>query len=79
VLELACGTGRITWPIARAGLEIVGLDLSPGMLRVAEAKRAREVDEVNARVRFAHGDMTDFSLPESFALAIMRFARSKPY
>src|SRR3982751_6348244 len=27
VLELACGTGRITWPIARAGIAIVGLDL----------------------------------------------------
>ncbi len=27
VLELACGTGRLTIPIAQSGVEIVGLDL----------------------------------------------------
>jgi SAM-dependent methyltransferase len=32
VLELACGTGRLTIPIARDGHEIVGLDASPAML-----------------------------------------------
>lgn len=73
VLEIACGTGRVTWPIARAGVEIVGLDLNPGMLRAAEAKRGREPDDVNARVRFVRGDMTDFSLTETFALAIIPF------
>ena len=31
VLELACGTGRLTIPIAQRGVEIVGLDLSPSM------------------------------------------------
>ena len=73
VLELACGTGRVTWPIARAGIEIVGLDISPPMLRTAEAKRAHESDEVSERVRFVRGDMTDFSLSETFALAIIPF------
>jgi 2-polyprenyl-3-methyl-5-hydroxy-6-metoxy-1,4-benzoquinol methylase len=28
VLEVACGTGRITLPIAGAGIEIAGLDIS---------------------------------------------------
>ena len=28
ILELGCGTGRITIPIAMAGLEIIGLDNS---------------------------------------------------
>ena len=32
VLELGCGTGRLVLPIASAGLEIVGLDLSEYML-----------------------------------------------
>jgi SAM-dependent methyltransferase len=73
VLELACGTGRVTWPIARAGVEIVGLDLAAGMLRAAEAKRGRESREVSGRVRFVRGDMTDFSLGETFALAIIPF------
>jgi SAM-dependent methyltransferase len=73
VLELACGTGRVTWPIARAGVDIFGLDAGAGMLRVAEAKRGREPREVSERVRFVRGDMTDFSIGETFALAIIPF------
>jgi SAM-dependent methyltransferase len=73
VLELACGTGRVTWPIARAGVEIVGLDINPAMLRTAEAKRAHESGEVSERVRLVRGDMADFSLSETFALAIIPF------
>jgi ubiquinone/menaquinone biosynthesis C-methylase UbiE len=73
VLEVACGTGRVTWPIARAGVEIVGLDIGAGMLRTAEAKRDREPRDVSERVRFVRGDMTDFSLGETFALAIIPF------
>jgi SAM-dependent methyltransferase len=73
VLELACGTGRVTWPIARAGVEIVGIDVNPAMLRAAEAKRDRESPEVRARVRFVRGDMKDFSIGATFALAIIPF------
>ncbi len=73
VLELACGTGRVTWPIARAGVDVVGLDIGSGMLRAAEAKRGREPREVSARARFVRGDMTDFSLGEPFALVIIPF------
>ena len=32
VLELACGTGRVLWPMAEAGFEVVGLDRSEFML-----------------------------------------------
>ena len=35
VLELACGTGRLTIPVAENGVEIVGLDSSPSMLEHA--------------------------------------------
>lgn len=34
VLELGCGTGRVTLPIAESGTEVVGLDLSPDMLNI---------------------------------------------
>src|SRR5690242_13252024 len=73
VLELACGTGRVSWPIARADIDIVGIDVSPAMLGRAEAKRAREAAEVAARARFLPGDMADFTLDERFALAIIPF------
>jgi ubiquinone/menaquinone biosynthesis C-methylase UbiE len=35
VLEIGCGTGRHTLKLARRGNEVVGIDLSPGMLAVA--------------------------------------------
>ena len=34
VLELGCGTGRVLLPIARAGVEITGLDVSADLLGV---------------------------------------------
>ena len=73
VLELGSGTGRVTWPIGRAGVEIVGLDRSQGMRNVAERKRASESVETSNRVRFVGGDMTEFEVNERFALAIVPF------
>lgn len=42
VLEIACGTGRITLPIARAGIEITGLDVTRPMLDLARRKSEAE-------------------------------------
>ena len=39
VLELGCGTGRVTRPLARAGIEVVGIDRSAPMLARARAPR----------------------------------------
>jgi ubiquinone/menaquinone biosynthesis C-methylase UbiE len=39
-LELACGTGQLTVPIASAGVSIVGLDISPPMLNTARERAA---------------------------------------
>jgi SAM-dependent methyltransferase len=41
VLELGCGTGRITAPVARAGAQIVGIDRSAPMLARARQRLAR--------------------------------------
>ncbi len=41
VLELGCGTGRVTLPLARTGARIVGVDRSAGMLRYARRRALR--------------------------------------
>ncbi len=41
VLELGCGTGRITAPVVRAGARVVGIDLSEPMLARARRRLAR--------------------------------------
>ena len=46
VLDLACGTGSLTWELARRGYEMIGVDRSPDMLA-----RAAEKDGGGAAVR----------------------------
>ena len=65
VLELACGTGQLTLPIAREGVRIVGLDLSAPMLDIARG-RAR-----GAPVEYVPGDMRDFDLGRRFGLVFI--------
>lgn len=69
ILELACGTGRIAIPIAKAGKEVVGLDISGGMLR--EAKRKAQLEGV--RLKLVCGDMRMFHFKIDFDLVILAF------
>lgn len=73
VLEVGCGTGRILLPVARAGVEIVGLDLSPHMLATCRDRLLREPGEVQARVQIVEADMRDFSLERTFVLTTTPF------
>jgi SAM-dependent methyltransferase len=41
VLELGCGTGRVSLPLARSGVPLVGIDRSEPMLARAAARRRR--------------------------------------
>jgi SAM-dependent methyltransferase len=38
VLDAGCGTGRVGRELARRGIDVVGVDIDPHMLAVAEAK-----------------------------------------
>jgi SAM-dependent methyltransferase len=67
ILELACGTGQLTLPLASAGLRIAGLDLSEPMLRIARERAAA----VNVSVEYVLGDMRNFSLDRQFALILI--------
>jgi SAM-dependent methyltransferase len=73
VLELGCGTGRITMAVAEAGKRITGLDLSERMLERAANKRAALRAEARERVHLVQGDMTHFDLGEKFRLIIIPF------
>ena len=73
ILELGCGTGRITMALAEAGKRITGLDLSGRMLERAVKKRAALRVEARERVHFVQGDMARFDLGEKFRLVIIPF------
>ncbi|MCK1423694.1 class I SAM-dependent methyltransferase [Bradyrhizobium sp. 180] len=58
VLDLACGSGRLTIPLAQAGLEVVGGDLSPEMLDRARKNAKAQAVELD----LIQLDMRDFDL-----------------
>ena len=67
VLELACGTGRLTLPLARNRDDVVGLDASPSMLAAASRKAAA----LGVQASFVHGDMRGFDLARRFGLIVI--------
>jgi len=73
VLEAGCGTGRVLIPTARAGVEIVGLDLSPQMLGVCRLRLSREPAAVQEKATLVHADMRRFDFGRRFALATIPF------
>ncbi len=73
VLEYGIGNGRIALPMARHGVEVVGVDLSAPMLEDLRARLAREPAEVRRRVRAVRGDMRVARLRRRFPLVISTF------
>ncbi|MEM7532001.1 MAG: class I SAM-dependent methyltransferase [Chloroflexota bacterium] len=65
VLEIACGTGRVSIPIARMGFSVTGLDVVPGMIEQAQRK------SVGLSTRWVVGDARAFDLGEQFKLIFL--------
>jgi SAM-dependent methyltransferase len=62
VLDLCCGPGRFTIPLAQKGLALTAVDLSPFLLdRARENARAAHVN-----AEFVQADMRSFVRPNSF-------------
>jgi magnesium-protoporphyrin O-methyltransferase len=56
VLDAGCGTGVMTAELAQRGADVVAVDISPALVRIAQD---RLPDALRCRVTFAAGDMTD--------------------
>lgn len=69
VLELGCGTGRVTLPVARTGVPVVGVDRSAPMLEYAR-RRARRL-AVAARPRLVRADIRSLPFGSGSFSAIM--------
>ena len=72
VLELGCGTGRVTIPIAEAGVDVVGLDFSEAMLDIARSKSSA-LSSRSGELSLRLEDMRDFDLGRQFSLIIIPF------
>ena len=69
LLDLACGHGRISLALARAGVRVTGVDLSPRSLELARDSAAREGLEVD----FVRSDMREIEFDGEFDAAINVF------
>ena len=70
VLELGCGTGRVSIPLAEAGIDVWALDLSEAILTELRRKASNLAAGVNARLHSVAGDMRAFTLDQRFAMVI---------
>ncbi|MCU0463750.1 MAG: class I SAM-dependent methyltransferase [Anaerolineae bacterium] len=74
ILDIACGTGREVFPLARAGHTIDGIDIEPAMLERAEAVLDRE-PKLRKKVKLYQGDVRkDNALPQNhYGLTIVPY------
>ena len=70
VLDVGCGTGRVAVALAADGHDVVGLDLSAPMLRIAEQRRQTLASDVAAHLSFIHADMRTLALGRRFPLIV---------
>lgn len=61
LLDLCCGHGRHSIPLAKAGYEVAGLDFSPRDLDIARA----EVEKERVKIDWVEADMRD--IPTGYA------------
>ena len=66
ILDLGCGTGRHSVPLALRGFRVTGVDISSGMLDVA-GRRAREA---GVSVELVRADAVDFMRADAFDTVI---------
>ena len=67
IIELACGTGRLTIPMAKRGFQLIGVDLHEGMLERAKQK----AKEHSVSIEFLKQDCTELAIPVKSELVFM--------
>ena len=65
ILDVACGEGTFALAMARVGIKVTGIDLSPDMLALARQKALKE----GITVEFLNQDMRLFSFDSEFDVA----------
>jgi SAM-dependent methyltransferase len=69
ILDLACGYGRLSIPLAMQGYKVTGFDFSRYLLDIAQ----RKAKAVGADVRFIQGDMRNLKFADQFDAVISIF------
>jgi SAM-dependent methyltransferase len=73
VLEMACGSGRITLGLAREGHRVLAMDVAPAMLERARGRMRRAGRVTRDRVSLVRADMRRFAFTRRFPLVVSAF------
>lgn len=73
ILDLACGSGRLLFPLARDGHRILGIDRSWDMLAQARRRLRRLPLERRLQVSLVRADLQRFATQPRFAFALAAF------
>ncbi len=73
ILELCCGSGRVTKGLLRSGFHVTGLDLSAPMLAKAKLGIARLPKRFRDNATLLSGNMKSFRLGRKFPMIVMAF------
>jgi len=70
ILDVACGTGNVTLPAARAGAAMTGVDIAPNLLEQARVRALKE----ELSIQFDEGDAESLPYPDaSFDMVLSMF------
>jgi demethylmenaquinone methyltransferase/2-methoxy-6-polyprenyl-1,4-benzoquinol methylase len=64
-LDLCCGTGDLALALARRGAAVTGVDFSPAMLEIAEARRRENLKLPISNLKFMPGDAQQIPFPDA--------------
>ncbi|MFE9412743.1 daptide-type RiPP biosynthesis methyltransferase [Streptomyces sp. NPDC006704] len=72
VLELACGSGRLTVPLLAAGHEVTGVDTSKSLLSTLRARMTEPAAQrLSRRLTLVEADMCTLDLGRSFSTVLL--------
>ncbi|RJO63782.1 MAG: class I SAM-dependent methyltransferase [Myxococcales bacterium] len=74
LLELGCGTGRLTLPMAREGTRIVAVDINPNLLDRLRRKLSQKTNgDLAERIEIVEADIAALDLGRRFPIVLMPF------
>jgi len=73
IVELACGSGRVTIGLLRGGHHVIGVDNSMQMLARARARIGKLGVAKRSRAHLVRADMRNFATSKRFPLVVMAF------